>query len=264
VIDADATVAALTRAPARTVLLVDFDGSLSPIVDRADDARPLPNAAALLARLAHGLGRVAIVSGRPVGFLARHLPVDRLVLVGLYGMEQSVDGAYAVDPRVRPYLVAVAAATAELELRLPKELVEPKSGVSVTLHWRPAPERADEIIAIAREVGQRHGLAELQTRMAIELRPPIDVDKSAAVRSLIEGFDVGAFAGDDYGDLPAFAEMACAAADGRLGQALRIGVNSVEAPDDLAAAVDVLVDGPAGLLALLTRVADQIGEPVGG
>ena len=87
-IDADATVAALSEQPDRTALLVDFDGSLAPIVERAGDARPLPDAPTTLARLANGLGRVAIVSGRPVGFLARHLPVDGLALVGLYGMEQ--------------------------------------------------------------------------------------------------------------------------------------------------------------------------------
>ncbi len=211
-----------------------------------------------------GLGRVAVVSGRPVSFLARQLPVERLVLVGLYGMEQSVDGVYAVDPRVRPYLVAVAAATAELEARLPAGVVEPKSGISVTLHWRPVPERADEIVAVACEVGGRHGLAELRTRMAVELRPPIEIDKGAAVRTLVDGFDVGAFAGDDYGDLPAFAALSAAVDDGGLRRAVRIGVRSDEAPAELAAAVDVMVDGPAGLLALLTRVADEIGDPVGG
>jgi trehalose 6-phosphate phosphatase len=264
VIDADATVAALTQRPDRTAVLVDFDGSLAPIVARAEDARPLPDAVGVLARLAAGLGRVAIVSGRPVGFLARHLPVDGVAFVGLYGMERSIDGAYSVDPRVQPYLVAVAAATAELEARLPPEVVEPKAGISVTLPWRPVPEQADAIAEIAHEVAERHGLAELRTRMAIELRPPIDVDKADATRALVESFDVGAFAGDDRGDLPAFAELARALEDGRLQRVVRIGVHSSEAPPELAEAVDLTVDGPAGLLALLARVADEIGEPAGG
>jgi len=264
VIDADATVAALTERPDRTALLVDFDGSLAPIVERAADARPLPDAPAVLARLAAGLGRVAVVSGRPVGFLARHLPVDGVALVGLYGMERSVDGAYAVDPRVRPYLVAVAAATAELEAALPPEVVESKSGISVTLHWRPVPDRAAAIIELAHEIATRYGLAEMQTRMAIELRPPIDVDKGAATANLVTGLDVAAFAGDDRGDLPAFAALTRAVADGRLQRAVCIGVSSVEAPPELAEAVDLVVDGPVGLLALLARVADEIGEPVRG
>ncbi len=258
-IEADATVGVLTLHADRTVVLLDFDGSLAPIVDRAEDARPLAEAPEVLGRLASKLGRVAIVSGRPVGFLALHLPVDGLDFVGLYGMEQSIGGEYSVDPRVKPYLAAVAAATAELEARLPMGAVEPKSGISVTLHWRPFPEQEAAIVEIAREVGKRHGLAELQTRMAIELRPPIEVDKSAGVRALLSGFEVGAFAGDDYGDLPAFAEMGRAVTDGRLDQAVRIGVTSSEAPPELAAATDLIVDGPAGLLALLGRVADAIG-----
>jgi trehalose 6-phosphate phosphatase len=259
VIDADATVVALTENPERTVLLVDFDGSLAPIVERPADARPWPAAPAVLARLAARFGRVGVVSGRPVSFLARELPVDGLVLVGLYGMEQSIDGAYAVDPRVQPYLVAVAAAIAELEQRLPPEIVEPKSGVSVTLHWRPAPDRADEVCAIAHEIALRHGLTELNTRMAVELRPPIEVDKAVAVRGLIEGFEVASFAGDDYGDLPAFAELGRAVGDGRLRATVRIGVHSPEAPRELEAAVDVLVDGPPALVELLARVADEAG-----
>jgi trehalose 6-phosphate phosphatase len=263
VVDADATVAALTARADRTAILVDFDGSLSAIVDRAEDARPLPGVTDVLSRLAARFGRVAVVSGRPVGFLARHLPVEGLSFVGLYGMEQSTDGVYSVDPRVQPYLVAVAAATKELEARIPNDLVEPKSGISVTLHWRPAPDQEEHILAVVHEVGARHGLRELPTRMAIELRPPIDVDKGAPTRALVDGFDTGAFAGDDYGDLPAFAALAQAVADGVLQRAVRIGVTSSEAPPELAGATDLVVEGPAGLLALLTRVADEIGEPVG-
>jgi trehalose 6-phosphate phosphatase len=263
VIDADATVAALTEHPERTALLVDFDGSLAPFVERADDARPLPGALAVLERLAAGLGRVAIVSGRPISYLTRYLPIAGLDYAGLYGMEWSIAGEYSVDPRVQPYLVAVAAATAELEAQFPPEVVEPKAGVSVTLHWRPVPEQADAIVAAAREIGARHGLGELRTRMAIELRPPIDVDKADPTRALVEGFNTAAFAGDDYGDLPAFAELERARRDGRLACAIRIGVQSGEAPPELVEAVDLTVDGPAGLVSLLARVADEIGEPSG-
>jgi trehalose 6-phosphate phosphatase len=259
VIDADATVAALTVHSERTALLLDFDGSLSPIVELPQYARPLPEAPALLGRLAARFGRVAIISGRPIAFLAAQLPVEGLLFVGLYGLEQSLDGEYSADQRVEPYLAAVAAATAELEAQVPRDLVEPKSGISVVVHWRPAPERGAELAAIAREVAHRHGLDVLDARMAIELRPPIDVDKGVPVRGIVDGFDTAAFAGDDYGDLPAFAALALAVTDGRLQRAVRIGVTSSEAPPELAAAVDVVVDGPPGLLALLARVADALG-----
>jgi trehalose 6-phosphate phosphatase len=258
VLDADATIAALARRPARTALLVDFDGSLSPIVERPEDARPLPEAITQLRRLAAGLGLVGIVSGRPVEFLATHVPIDGVTYAGLYGIERYTDGIRSIDPRVVPFLDAVAAATSEARERLPAELVEPKAGVSVTLHWRPHPERAEAVATVAEELASRHGLARLRTRMAIELRPPIGIDKGDATRALIKGFDVGAFAGDDTGDLPAFAALAEAVDDGVLREAVRIGVHSPEAPPELVTSVDVLVDGPAGLAALFARVADEI------
>ncbi len=57
---------ALRRSPATAGLFVDFDGTLSPIVASAQDARPLPGAVDVLADLSARLGRVAVVSGRPV------------------------------------------------------------------------------------------------------------------------------------------------------------------------------------------------------
>jgi len=254
----NAAIAILTARPDRTVLLLDFDGSLAPIVERADAARPLPDALVQLQRLVRSLGRVGIVSGRPVGYLVEHVPIDGLVFTGLYGMEHVVAGERTVDPRVEPYLDSVAAAVDELNARFPPEVVEPKSGVSVTLHWRPAPDRADEILEAGEAVARSHGLAPLRTRMAIELRPPIEIDKGDVTRELVAGFDVAAFAGDDTGDLPAFAALESARAEGTLLHAVRIGVTSPEAPPELAASVDIVVTGPEGLVALLARVADEV------
>lgn len=256
--DINATIAALTAHPGDTALLVDFDGSLSPIVEHPAEARALPEAVTQLERLAARLGRVAIVSGRPVSFLTAQVPLADVTFCGLYGMEHFTGGIRTVDPSVVPHLDAVRAATSELARRFPSEVVESKAGVSVTLHWRPVPARADEIREAAREVAQRFGLRELSSRMAVELRPPVELDKGTAARALIDGFDVAAFAGDDTGDLAAFAALERARETGQLRDAIRIGVDSAEAPPELAASVDVLVDGPEGLAALLARVADQI------
>jgi trehalose 6-phosphate phosphatase len=255
VLDADATVAMLTDDPPHTALFVDFDGTLSAIVERAEDARPVPGALDVLARLAAQLGRTGIISGRPVAFLASQVPLPGLVFAGLYGMEHRIDGVRSVDPRVAPYLDAVAVAVDELQSRIPVDLVEPKAGVSVTLHWRPDPARAEELQAIAAEVATRHGLALLRTRSAIELRPPVPIDKGVAVAALVDGFGIGAFGGDDSGDLPAFRALKRSSAR----RSVCIGVRSGEMPDEFNEEADVLVDGPAGLVALLGRVADELG-----
>jgi trehalose 6-phosphate phosphatase len=261
VLDADAMVAALVEQPRRTALLCDFDGSLSAIVDRPEDAVPLPGAVDVLADLVPRLGRVGVVSGRPVEFLAAHLPVPGLVFSGLYGMERLDRGVRSLDPRVARFLDGVAAAAEEAEARLAGMLIERKAGASVTIHWRLDPDRADEARAVAQELAQKHSLALLPARMAMELRPPVAIDKGDAALALVDGFDRAAFAGDDTGDIAAFAALADAARNGRLRRALRIGVTSPEVSTDLLEAVDGVVAGPAGLVALLRRVVEEIPEP---
>jgi trehalose 6-phosphate phosphatase len=246
---------ALIERPGATAILLDYDGSLSPIVDRPDDAVPLPAAIDALRQLVESIGRVGIVSGRPVEFLVEQLDVPGLVYAGLYGMEVLVDGERRVDPRVLAYSAAIAATADEADARLPGVIVERKSGLSVTLHWRTAPDQAGKVVAVASELAQRYDLAQLPTRAAVELRPPIAIDKGTAIDALIPGYEVGAFAGDDTGDLPAFAALGRAAADGRIARAVRIGVQSNEMPPALPAAVDGLVNGPTGLADLLDAVA---------
>jgi trehalose 6-phosphate phosphatase len=258
VLDVAATIDALVDRPSDTVLLCDYDGSLAPIVDLPDDAVALPEAIEVLGALVGRLARVGIVSGRPVEFLASRLPVPGLRFAGLYGMEVLVDGERQVDPRALPFADAVASAADEADARLPGVIVERKGGVSVTLHWRTAPDRAQEVLDVAANLARRHGLAEWHSRFAVELRPPVAIDKGTAIDGLITGFGVAAFAGDDTGDLAAFAALERAAADGRLTRAVRIGVQSAEMPDALPDAVDVLVDGPAGLIELLRSVAHRL------
>lgn len=251
-------IVALAERPAATAIFVDYDGSLAPIVDGPDDAVALPAAIDALRQLVGRVGRVGVVSGRPVEFLARRVEVPGLVVAGLYGMETLVAGERRVDPRVVPYLGAVAAAADEAERRLPDVFVERKAGVSVTLHWRTVPDRGDEALAVAADLANSHGLATLRTRLAIELRPPVEIDKGTAVDALVAGYAVGAFAGDDSGDIAAFDALGRAAADGRLDRAIRIGVESTEMPEALPAAVDGLVDGPEGLADLLGAVAQRL------
>jgi trehalose 6-phosphate phosphatase len=258
VLDVAATIDALVDRPSDTVLLCDYDGSLSPIVDIPEHAVALPEAIAVLGLLVGRLARVGIVSGRPVEFLASRLPVPGLLFSGLYGMEALVDGHRQVDPRALPFAAAVASASDEADARLPGVIVERKGGVSVTLHWRTAPDRAQEVLGVAAELARRHGLAEWHSRFAVELRPPVAIDKGTVMDDLIEGYGIAAYAGDDTGDLAAFAALERAAADGRLTRAVRIGVESPEMPDALPGAVDVLVDGPAGLIEMLRAVAGRL------
>jgi trehalose 6-phosphate phosphatase len=260
VFDVAAMIDALVERPLETALLVDYDGSLAPIVDHPDAAVAFPGAIDALGRLVGRLARVGIVSGRTVEFLARQVPVPDLVLAGLYGLEMVVGGDRQVSPAVAAYGAAVASAADEADVRLPGVVVERKAGLSVTLHWRMTPQRADAVIDVASDLAARYGLASFRTRFAVELRPPVAIDKGTAVDVLTEGCSIAAFVGDDVGDIAAFEALARAERTGRLRRGVRVGVRSSEMPDALPAAVEWLVDGPAGVVEFL----DALGRRLGG
>jgi trehalose 6-phosphate phosphatase len=248
----------LVEHAARTAFLVDFDGSLSPIVDDPDAAVPLPEARDALAALVSMVGRVAIVSGRPVAFLRAVLALDGVTYVGQYGL-QTWDGERVVtDSRVEPYLAAVEEIAVAATHALPGVLVERKGGVAVALHWRQRPDLEPEIRAWIARTPRTAELEIHPAKMAIELRPPVPVDKGIVVESLADGFEAAAFAGDDAGDLAAFDALDRLASTARIAHGVRIGVRSSEAPSDLMARADVQVDGPPGLAALLTELGERI------
>jgi trehalose 6-phosphate phosphatase len=94
--------------------------------------------------------------------------------------------------------------------------------------------------------------------MAREFRPPVEVDKGTVVRALVDGMATGVFAGDDAGDLPAFAALAAATAAGQLGRGFRVAVSSPEAPPEVLANADIVVEGPVALRNVLDLLVDAL------
>lgn len=237
------------------LMIVDYDGTLAPIVVDPEGAVPAPGAAAALGALVAAGVHLAVVSGRPVDYLLRNLRVDGIELIGQYGLEHAVDGRAVADERAAPYADAVVAAGDELERLLPELYVERKAAIAVTVHWRAVGDIGSDDLAVIEAVARRFGLAMHESRKARELRPPLDVDKGDAVDRLLGAHrpGVAVFVGDDYGDLAAF--RALDAARERGTATLKVGVLSPEAPAELVESADVLVDGPPGVVALLGAIS---------
>ena len=214
-------------------------------------ARPLPGVPALLADLGRPFALVAVVSGRPTAFLGEMLGEPAgVTLAGLYGLEASWGPRdAAVGGRHRP---GRGRGRAEAPAGI---YVEPK-GLTVTLHWRHAPDRRDWVLAFAERQHARHGLTVHPGRAERELRPPIDVDKGTVVRALAAEhagqLRAVAVFGDDIGDLPAFAAVGeLTAPDGRPLAAVRVAAVDVESPPEVAARADLTVRGAEGAVELL-------------
>jgi trehalose 6-phosphate phosphatase len=247
--------ARLARRAAEVAVCLDFDGTIAPIVEDPAAARPLAGIVELLGPLADRYAAAALVSGRPATYLASHAAAPGVRYLGMYGLEEIVEGRVLVDPRLEAARPAVAAAARDLAADPAVE----KSGAhledkryAVAVHTRRVadPDRwAAPIGEAAARIADRHELEVVPGRMVWELRPQVHSDKGHAVRRVVgeSGARSLLVAGDDLGDLPAFAVAA------ELG-GVRVAVRSAEAPAGLLEAADLVVDGPEGVRELLEHL----------
>jgi trehalose 6-phosphate phosphatase len=237
--------------PERAAVLTDFDGTLAPIVDDPAAAAPLDGVGEVLARLHDRFALAGVVSGRPVAYLLDRLG-DRLWLSGLYGLERVVDGRRSEAEGAAGWRPVVAASAGRAAAAAIVPVVEHK-GLSLTLHFRTAPEREAEVRAWAAAEAARTGLVVRPAKASVELHPPVAADKGTVLADAVAGLDAACFLGDDVGDLSAFDALDRLAAAGM--HTVRFGVRTPEAPAEVLDRADVVVDGPAGALDLLRRLA---------
>jgi trehalose 6-phosphate phosphatase len=267
-----AGLAALLADPAGAVLALDFDGTLAPIVADPERAFAHPEAVPALTRLAPHLGAVVVVTGRPAAGAVRLGGFDRapglahLVVLGHYGAERweaatgrlTAAEAHPGVAAVRAALPAVLAAAGA-----PDGVFTEDKGRSLAVHTRPAadPAGALELLrAPLAELAAAHGLVVEPGRLVVELRPP-GVDKGAALTGFLR--EAGArsvlYAGDDLGDLAAYAAVRELRGAGLPGLLVASGPVTGEPPvRELAEQADLVVPGPAGVVGLLREIEQAV------
>src|SRR5689334_3232353 len=103
------------RSAARLSLFLEFDGSLTPIIDNPGDVRLEPSTWELLRRLANRRDvLIVIVSGRGAADLQARVGIEDIVYAGNHGLEISGKGLHFSEP--------FAAARRELLLRISESL----------------------------------------------------------------------------------------------------------------------------------------------
>ena len=236
--------------PAGSGVFSDFDGTLAGIVDDPSAAVPHEGVGDLLGRLARHYGRVGVISGRPAAFLLTHLGRRGLYLSGLYGLESvSEDGEVGVLPEAERWRPVVEEVAGRAESELGPGVTVERKGLSVTVHYRTHAARQDAVATWAGREAEATGLIADAARMSYELRPPVRRDKGDVLAEAAAGRRQVCFLGDDRGDLSAFDALDRLAAAG--ASVLRVGVTSPEAPEELLARADLVVDGPEGSLSFL-------------
>jgi trehalose 6-phosphate phosphatase len=166
--------------------------------------------------------------------------VDGVDYVGVHGLEG--------DPNAERFIPELEAFAERTDWPW---TVENKAGVTLSFHYREAPDETDargRAEEIAREA-EADGLTAHHGRKVLEVRPPVQADKGTAVRRLLAERAVARalYAGDDTTDLDAFRGLE----EANLDVALKVAVASREMNPALLTRADIVVDGPGELLSLL-------------
>jgi trehalose 6-phosphate phosphatase len=244
---AEVPAAIAAHAPHAGVFL-DLDGTLAPIVARPELARILPEILPTLARMARLLDVVAVISGRPSGQVRELVGVEDVVIVGTHGLEDE----RPMQANVLEEIEAAAAAVGAW--------VEPK-GAAAAVHFRALedPKEAERVSAGRLAViAATYDLEVIPGKRILELAPAGRPRKGGAVERIARDRDLEAvlFAGDDVGDLDAFAALDRLRACGLWTCA--VAARGPDTPPEVAAAADLVVDGPMGMAAFLAQIADEL------
>ena len=256
---------ALRRATGRMMVALDFDGTLSPIVERPEDAALHDEVGAPLRRLT---GRadtvVAIVSGRGLADVRSRIDLPGLYYAGNHGFEIEGPGVDRVHPDAEAARPELEACIAGLEPALADEAgteIEDKRW-TLSIHYRRAEREGAEarVRAAVDEHCRRPGLRLTEGKKVFEVRPDVEWDKGKAVEFLLDVLsdDDGGrvripgaprlpavFIGDDRTDEDAFEVVR------QLGGGIVVG--DPPPPDTQAVA---WLRGPAEVAEIIGRLAD--------
>jgi trehalose 6-phosphate synthase/phosphatase len=210
-------------------LFLDFDGTLTPIVERPADAALSAEARAILEQADRsGHVETVVVSGRTLADVRERVGIPGLTYVGNHGLEIEGPGIRFRHPESTRFVTALSRAAAALEsLRVRGGWVERKG---LTLSWhtrsipsgqRPAAEQA------AASLLRRFGLHVTRGVFVIEGRPPVQWHKGSAVLHILVHRHGEAwpsrvralYVGDDTTDEDAFRSLR------GLGRSIRVGTS---------------------------------------
>jgi trehalose-phosphatase len=231
----------LRLAGRRLALFLDYDGTLTPIVRRPEDAVLSDAMRTLLRELAERV-TVAIVSGRDLADVQKVVGLDSLYYAGSHGFDAAgPDGMRMQQEQAQHHLPELDEAEGEL-----RDLVAQVDGAwierkrfAIAVHYRETAEDDVDAVeaAVDRVLDARPGLRKKGGKKIFELQPDVPWDKGRAVRWLLEQLKLATadvlpvYIGDDVTDEDAFVALS------DIGLGIRVG-----SPDEPTAATYHLAD----------------------
>jgi trehalose 6-phosphate phosphatase len=202
------------------LLLADFDGTLTPIVERPELANLSTDMRALLQQLSrqHSI-KLGIISGRALADLKEKVGIDGITYAGNHGLEIEGPGIIFVNPvadQLRPILRIMHYVLTQTLSSIKGVFVENK-GLSLSVHYRLAEEhRGAEVEAkLKKAIGGVEAAGKAMVvngKKVFDVRPVITWNKGKAIKLLMKKYGKGGrrsgllpiYLGDDVTDEDGF------------------------------------------------------------
>lgn len=226
--------------PDDAALFLDFDGTLVELAETPGAIRVPAALGPALDSLRRRLGgRLAIVSGRSLTDLERHLPAAGIAFAGSHGLELRLSDGTRLPLSVPLGLDDVRARVDAFAAGTPGLIVEEKPA-GIALHYRLAPAEGARADAFMHALAKEKGFDLQRGAMVAELRPAGATKGDALKAFMTEPEFAGArpwFVGDDLTDEHGFAAASALGGAGVLvgpmrETAARFRLGSVEAVRD--------------------------------
>ena len=246
----------VTRHP-RILIASDFDGTLSPIVERPEEASLADSMREVLEGLVSLEPRVTLmlVSGRSLADLRTRTGIGNAILAGNHGLEILQES----EPWVHPQVVAARQELDDLLHEMDTRLIgipgielEDK-GLSITVHYRRMnPQFTSLLEETLDSIPLPSGVRRHGGKMVHEFRPAVNWHKGLAVREVAARLGIPheavVFLGDDLTDEDAFRELGPEATTLHVGDATKpsLARYNASAPDDVETFLRSLLAGLGG------------------
>lgn len=198
----------------KLVLFLDYDGTLTPIVDRPELAVLDKSMREVIKKLIQKC-TVSVVSGRMREDVENLVKIDGIFYAGSHGFDIKGPGLTMVQPQVKAIIPTVSKIIVQLKEKLgsiPGLLIEEKK-FSTAVHYRLVDENKylEQIEDVVNEiVDAEKSLRLMSGKKVFEVLPNIDWDKGKAVRWILEAMKLSwndtavVYIGDDVTDENAF------------------------------------------------------------
>lgn len=254
----------LLAEPDKSVILLDLDGTLAPIVPQPGDVAVPPSISRMIRELSHSYMAVGIVSGRTANEARRIVGNAELAYIGNHGFETMVPGhALVVCEEAQPWLDKIheLVQSGSVEGMTEAGVWRENKAATLSYHYRRAADSDTALQYIRNTIvpmAEKLGLVVSEGRMVVEIKPPVEINKGVSVGHLLDrlGARRAIYIGDDTTDIDALKELRKRK---RRKDSVMVGVGVIsrEMPDKLPNYCDLMVARVNGVEALLEILAGE-------